>query len=771
MNPKRQWFKCIVLFCLAVLSGMSVSCCNDGSDNGNGINTESLRIYEMIAGNGRFTAVEDDPTGDSYLLSLSDVPEYILYFTDRPAHETDFDTVENVIQNVWPRVYGLIAPNALVRAEMPNQETMDIFCVLSDPAYDAAAGRLSFTITCLNGSSKPVSGLSLTGVKLIILNNETMDETEWSQIMTGDTGTFQPTGTAGTYTFCVGKVIGNVLSYTSAPSRQSLTLTAEDYVRKWKARFGATPPNGTISYDANDNQNGGIQVVTLSDPVYDDRTGGICFTAKVLKGLLPIGESGLTVGSPSLFVDGGASDGLNVTLVNHSGRTAYVKFTGDSLSVDKNDVSISNGDSETFSLVSVESGRIYISYDQPLSSDAPDGANKGDNDFHTRFDKVELTYANGGGKTNLTAVDFYSIPMVLETSIEGTTIEHLTLADNMTGELIQSALLGVMTDSSSAMVKNEEGTETVRLLSPVKRPGAYPGFDAYLQTLHGSQLSISGTYFSTPVQTYSYTGSIAADFITLEEGATHTIKLPMTSLMWDATDTTNANGIYTCNSPYTIDGNPSEVGDNDIYAAVYRDLMTAFNLGYVKPGANNSDTWWQSDTTPFQGTYNTYAKTIADCYPGAYGFPFTDRYNHILADLGGKIDTVTVTLLADTEVPQPYTPQGTLNPQSGVTLFNMILQTPVGSGFQDTTFTFDTQTYTGGKNYTFPTTDIGGENDVASQVNQVPAQNGLNIYDLEVLNKTFTLLIEVDNGNVVWGSITGGASATWSSPNLFVGVE
>lgn len=101
----------------------------------------------------------------------------------------------------------------------------------------------------------------------------------------------------------------------------------------------------------------------------------------------------------------------------------------------------------------------------------------------------------------------------------------------------------------------------------------------------------------------------------------------------------------------------------------------------------------------------------------------------------------------------------------------MILQTPVGSGFQDTTFTFDTQTYTGGKNYIFPTTDIGGENDVASQVNQVPAQNGLNIYNLEVLNKTYTLLIEVDGGNVVWGSITGGASATWSSPNLFVGVD
>ena len=99
---------------------------------------------------------------------------------------------------------------------------------------------------------------------------------------------------------------------------------------------------------------------------------------------------------------------------------------------------------------------------------------------------------------------------------------------------------------------------------------------------------------------------------------------------------------------------------------MYRDLITAFNLGYVKPGKNDSSEWWGHDATPFQGTFNTYAKKVADSYPGAYGFPFTDRYNHILADLGGKIDTMTITVLGDQETPPPYTPEGTLNPQSGV---------------------------------------------------------------------------------------------------------
>lgn len=769
MKTRRPWFPCIALFCLIILSVMLASCGDDDSESV--INTESLRIYEMIAGDGSFTAVPGDPDGDMFQLCLENVPEDIFYFTDRPAQETDFDTVENVIKNIWPRVYGSVAPNAIIKATMPDQKIIDLFCIVDSPVYSASANRLNVTITYLNGSRKPFSGLAVTDVKLIILNNATAADTEWSQIMAGDTGTFEPTGTEGTYTFRMGKVIGNVLSFTSAPGRQSLTLTAEDYVRNWLVRFGATPPNGTISYDANDNQNSGIQVVTLSDPVYDDQTGGIRFTAKIIYGFLPIGDDGLTVNSPSLFIDGGASDGLTVTVVNKSARTAYVKFTGEILSVDPNNVSIDKGGSRTFSLVSAKAGRIYVSFDQALSSNEPDGANTGDGDFHTRFDKVELTYVNGGGKANLTAVDFYAIPMMLETSIEGTTIEHLTLADNMTGALIQSALTGVMTDPSSAVIKNKKETETVRILSPVKRPGAYPGFDAYLQKLPGSDLAISGIYYTTPARTYAYTGSISADSITLKEGTQHTIEIPMASLMWDKTDTQNANGIYTCNSSYTVDGNPSEVGKNDIYAAVYRDLITAFNLGYVKQGKNDSSEWWGHDATPFQGTFNTYAKKVADSYPGAYGFPFTDRYNHILADLGGKIDTMTITVLGDQETPPPYTPEGTLNPQSGVTTFNMILQTPVGSGFKGSTFTFDTHAYTGGKNYDFPAKDIGGtESDVASQVNKVPAQNGLNIYKLEVLNKTYTVLVKVDGGKVVWGSITGGASATWSSPNLFVGV-
>lgn len=489
----------------------------------------------------------------------------------------------------------------------------------------------------------------------------------------------------------------------------------------------------------------------------------VFFIASLVLGFTGCSSSDTPVSSTDL----GSSNGLKVVIINNSGRTAYIKFTGKPVVVDNNNLSIASESSRTFNLTSANAGRIYISYDKALSSDEPDGANPSDKDYKTRFDKVELSYSQGG-KANLTAVDFYSIPMILETSIQGTIIDHLTLGEKQTGKSIEAALTGIVTDASTAVIKGGTGgTETVRILSPVKSPGAYSGFDAYLTTLIGTTLSISGTFYGTTSQNYAYTGSIAADFITLGDGG-HTITVPTTSLMYSKTDLINYNGIYTCNGAYKVDGVTHHVADNDIYSAVYRDLVAAFNLGFIQPGANDSKNWWQS--TPFLGvSYNHYAKVIADTYPGAYGFPFTDRYNHILADLGGKVDTLTITLLDDTTSPAPYVPQGTRNPQTGTVTFNLIIITP-DANFKNTAFTFDTHTYQGGTIYTFPSTGTGQTSDgKTAQINDIPAVNGLNIYDFVLLGKKYTVLMLVEGGTVSWGSISGGGDATWTAPNLFIG--
>jgi hypothetical protein len=307
MNRHRLWCKGMAFLSLLILFSV-IDGCSDDSSSSSKSDTESLRIYEMIAGSGIFTPVADDTTGNSFKLSLGDVPEEILYFTDSPAQEAGFDSTDNVMNHIWPRVYGEVAPNALMKATMASQESIELFCVLDKPLYNATQAELSFTLTFLVGSQDLYSQLTVTDVKLIILNNAATDQNEWSQILTGHIGTFEPTATKGTYTFWLGSDIGSVFSYTSAPMRLLATLTAQDYIQGWLERFGDTPPNASIAYDPDEGQAGGVQIVTLSNPEYDEETGSVRFTAKALYGLPPIEEGGLTVGNPTLFVDGGNPD-------------------------------------------------------------------------------------------------------------------------------------------------------------------------------------------------------------------------------------------------------------------------------------------------------------------------------------------------------------------------------------------------------------------------------------------------------------------------------
>ena len=89
-------WRCFLFFCIAFPAGMLMSCSGSGSSSFFNKN-ESLRIYEMVADKGGFTAFAGDSTGTRFDLSLSNVPDGVLYFTDRPGREAGFDTVSNVI--------------------------------------------------------------------------------------------------------------------------------------------------------------------------------------------------------------------------------------------------------------------------------------------------------------------------------------------------------------------------------------------------------------------------------------------------------------------------------------------------------------------------------------------------------------------------------------------------------------------------------------------------------------------------------------------------
>ncbi len=187
---------------------------------------------------------------------------------------------------------------------------------------------------------------------------------------------------------------------------------------------------------------------------------------------------------------------FNIEVNNTTARTVYVLFTGDSLVVNNTTGTILPTSSQTFDLTSVTSGRIYLSYDYPLSSSAPDGANPSDPDYGKRFDKVELTYSNGAGMANLTSVDFYAIPFVLQTQIStlSLNIDQFTLAPSTTGTQLEQALLAVSTNQTKTNITNSE--ETVRILSPVKAPTGYQSLRSYVNSTVGKTFTIAGNYYS-----------------------------------------------------------------------------------------------------------------------------------------------------------------------------------------------------------------------------------------------------------------------------------
>jgi hypothetical protein len=280
-----------------------------------------------------------------------------------------------------------------------------------------------------------------------------------------------------------------------------------------------------------------------------------------------------------------------------------------------------------------------------------------------RFDKVELTYP---GAANLTAVDFFAIPFRLETlDINGKVLQKLTYYAS-TQSLI--AALDGLAPQAMVTTDGKPGGTFARILSPSLRPSAYPRMEPYAAAVAGKPVTIAGTYVG-PVapspNTYDYSGKFAKDgTITLSGTMTQRANPPAARLT--ISGAALATAIYTDNGPYTVAGAPRKVSDNDVYAAIYRDLVAGFDFGYVG-GIYGSDSAGWYGTTPYHapyacarktddGFYNKYASLIA-ANSDAYGFPFADRNQPVQVALNPgtstPVATLRITILPDDALDAP----------------------------------------------------------------------------------------------------------------------
>ena len=430
-----------------------------------------------------------------------------------------------------------------------------------------------------------------------------------------------------------------------------------------------------------------------------------------------------------------AQPSITVEIVNNSGQTpdnVYVLLTYDptypfSVSgiTGNTSTQLSALVNNQFTLSAISSGRIIFSYGAAVA------ANQQPTTPSARFDKVELTYP---GAANLTAVDFFGIPFKLETlDASGNVLQTLTYYTSTNS--LNSTLLAL---APNAIVQIPQSDATARILSPELSPSSYPSMQGYVNSVANQKVEISGTYVG-PVapspNNYNYTGTFGDNgSITLSGTMTQSATPPGEPLNIDGT--TLASAIYTCNGSYTVDtatNNPQQVTNNDVYAAIYRDVVAGFNFGYM--GGNygtNSASWY--GTTPYNppyacarktndGYFNQYASIIA-ANSDAYGFPFSDVNQPVQVGLNAGVGpyyvaTLRITILPDDMVDAPIIQSATPGNDSitvnwdsisGATDYTVLVSPPIPAQTYDagTSTSYTVSNLSGGTPYTVSVTASNG---------------------------------------------------------------
>jgi hypothetical protein len=356
---------------------------------------------------------------------------------------------------------------------------------------------------------------------------------------------------------------------------------------------------------------------------------------------------------------------LTVKIDNQSGRDAKNVFlmlsngsSRDGKLPDNVGVPLSAVGSQ-FTVDNITSGRLYVSYGAKVTSAEPPTAT-------TRYDKIEFTTTGSSPTANLTAVDFFGIPFALRSqNAAGSSLGTRSMPATAT---IMNALLAIPGAKAAAVPAAGGGTARIRSpqLSP---PGTYPSLAQYVKSMAGQKITLKGAYYGVPFTTFVYTGTFAPDgSITLTGTTTpqggraapgRTVAIPGASL---------SDAIYAGAGPYAVDGARRPPDPNDLYSAVYRDLVAGFAWGYWGGRYGGDTLGWCTNPEPAGFCPHGWnrpgfaaARTSAPGFPAFHQYAsvfnsLTDAYGFAYSDTGGAkpvllpIDpngTLTLTIVGD----------------------------------------------------------------------------------------------------------------------------
>ena len=135
--------------------------CSD-SDNSSPVTPDipTNRIYVMTIGSGVLspaiestggvTELNGEPVRE-YILTLDDVTENTLWYTNRPERKTGTTTVQKYTA-LWSEVYGAMPPNAILDGFVTEPVHDGFYLNLREPAYDSGTDSLVFEVTLLGST-------------------------------------------------------------------------------------------------------------------------------------------------------------------------------------------------------------------------------------------------------------------------------------------------------------------------------------------------------------------------------------------------------------------------------------------------------------------------------------------------------------------------------------------------------------------------------------------------------------------------------------------
>jgi len=326
------------------------------------------------------------------------------------------------------------------------------------------------------------------------------------------------------------------------------------------------------------------------------------------------------------------------------------------------------------------SGRIYVGFGTPWVFERdgyePNPSYPIDPNYLRRYDKIELSYhAQPGDVIDITAMDYFSIRTgikVFKNGLSGTLVKSLNDAAATT---VVNAVKNLTTPAGAAVVN--DGSTFVRVLGPgvYPAPGGNPAspyptpaaYLAYLHTYgqsHGNKIAtISGSFIGagakdTPLtkpQTYTFDATMDAGMnITLSgsgsEAGSYTLEFKHADLIIPT-------GVWGANAPVSINSGAPATPPNDLLGWVVGDVLSGLNIGALGSttvvngtavGQMPSQQWFGltglfNVLQPTQPTYyNGWARAIASV-SDAYGFAFSDRFQHVFATLNpALVDTLQI---------------------------------------------------------------------------------------------------------------------------------